>query len=151
MKKKSHGKEGHKMSIGTFCVIGGIGAAVIIAALLASKRSTGSETTLSEVISEKSDEQLVVDTLNPSDLTKWFRLKNPEKKFSNVIIFPNEKNIALFKLPKGMVNDTHNTILQVLFDKKANKIILYRTVVFEHINAELLKKLNENDGTLVVE
>lgn len=141
-----------EMDVSTLLVAGG--AAVVVAGTIGFmlyKKYSGTSEKLSDLVNQTTDEQLVVDKLRGSDLTPWFRQKNAEKKFKNVILYPDQNNIAKFNLPQNVEEDTGNMLIQALFDESNNKIILSRSVMFESIDNSLEEILKKNDGMIIVE
>lgn len=88
------------MEIGTMCIIGGAAIAAGIIIYACTKKSNSSSSTLTEVFTGATDEQLVVDHLSGKDLTSWFREKNPTQSYMNVILYPNEKTLRSFTYRK---------------------------------------------------
>ena len=78
----------------------GLGLAVFYENNRISKKGSGSkekqEKTVSDVFNDISKEQLVVDELNSSDLTSWFKAKNPKGNKKNVLFYLNEDTIKKF-------------------------------------------------------
>ena len=139
------------MEIGTMCIIGGAAIAAGIIIYACSKKSNSSSSTLTEAVAGATDEQLVVDHLSGKDLTSWFREKNPTQNYMNVILYPNEKNIAQFHLPKNIINNAGNLIVQAVFNEKTNQIVICRSVLFESIDDKLSNTLAQHDGIVIVE
>ncbi|MGN0606599.1 MAG: hypothetical protein ACI4JM_08765 [Oscillospiraceae bacterium] len=139
------------MDTSTVCIIGG---AVIIAGIVGyyCYKKYGSEpTNLTDMFTEVTDEQLVVDKVCGKDLAAWFKVKNADKKYSNVILYPNEKNIEQFKLPKNIVDNSGNLIVQVIYNEKTGKPVVCRSVLFEEIDSSLANMLEKNNGMIIVE
>lgn len=107
-------------------------------------------TKMAEVIDRISDDQLVVDKLYGKDLSAWFKEKNPNNQYANVIIFPTEKNISQFHIPKSIKFNGGNQIVQILFDETTQKIILLRSVLFENLDAALHDMLEKNNGVIFI-
>jgi len=130
------------MEIGTMCIIGGaaIAAGIIIYACI--KKSNSSSSTLTEVFTGATDGK---------DLTSWFREKNPTQSYMNVILYPNEKNIAQFHLPKNIINNAGNLIVQAVFNEKTDQVVICRSVLFESIDDKLSNTLAQHDGIVIVE
>ena len=117
------------MEIGTMCIIGG---AAIAAGIIMFTGAT--------------DEQLVVDHLSGKELTSWFREKNPTQSYTNVILYPNEKNIAQFHLPKNIINNAGNLIVQAVFNEKTDQVVICRSVLFESIDDKLYRYRRITEG-----
>lgn len=142
------------MEVSTICIIGG---AVVVAGVVGYAcykkyaKSEDSPAKMTDVFNTSTDEQLVVDNLDGRSLTSWFRAKNPEKKYSNVILYPSLKNINQFNLPKNIEVDAGNMVIQAIFDDKADKVVLCRSVMFETMESNLSNMLEQNDGMIIVE
>ena len=93
----------------------------------------------------------MVDHLSGKDLTSWFREKNPTQSYMNVILYPNEKNIAQFHLPKNIINNAGNLIVQAVFNEKTDQVVICRSVLFESIDDKLSNTLAQHDGIVIVE
>lgn len=134
-------------------VIGGVAlAALIFLALYESYKSKNHSepTSVTDMVNNIADEQLVIDHLDSKDLTSWFKQKNPNGSRKNVLIYPNEKNVASIKLPASIKLGEEKTIIQALLDADDN-VVLCRSVIFTSINANLEKLFEENDGIIIVE
>lgn len=134
-------------------VIGGVAlAALIFLALYESYKSKNHSepTTVTDMVNDIADEQLVIDHLDSKDLTSWFKQKNPNGSRKNVLIYPNEKNVTSIKLPASIKLGEEKTIIQALLDADDN-VVLCRSVIFTSINANLEKLFEENDGIIIVE
>lgn len=139
------------MEASTFFIVGGAIAVAGVIGFMCYKNHSGSSEKLTDLVNHTTNEQLVVDKLTGSDLTPWFRQKNADKKFKNVVLYPNKKNIAKFNLPQNVEEDMGNMLIQALFDENNNKIILSRSVMFESMDTALAEILKTNDGMLIVE
>lgn len=134
-------------------VIGGVAlAAIIFLALYENYKSKNHNkpTSVTDMVNDIADEQLVIDYLDSKDLTSWFKQKNPTGSQKNVLIYPNEKNITSLKIPTSIKLGVEKTIIQALLDTNDN-IILCRSVIFTNINSNLEKLFEENDGIIIVE
>jgi uncharacterized protein (UPF0333 family) len=134
-------------------VIGGTAlAGISLFALYEAYHSKNSSkpTSVTDLISDMADEQLVVDHLDAQDLTSWFKTKNAKGEYKNVLIYPTEANMSNFNLPAGIDLGTDKTIVQALLNKN-DDIVLCRAVLFTSINAKLEQLFNKNDGVLIIE
>ena len=131
----------------------GLGLAVFYENNRISKKGSGSkekqEKTVSDVFNDISKEQLVVDELNSSDLTSWFKAKNPKGNKKNVLFYLNEETIKKFKFPKD-IKLTEKTIIQALCDKN-DDIVLCRSIFYEKMNPHLEEIFKKSDGIIIIE
>lgn len=117
------------------------------------QKNKNESSTLSEMVNDISDEQLVADCLEPDSLTTWFRKNNTDKSLKNVLIYPYKANLKdkkILKLLKAKEKNSKNLIIQVLLNNK-NDIVLCRSVEFEEIVPNLDKLFDENNGIITVE
>ena len=137
---------------------GGAALAIIVVALiLHNAKSNGKKG--SEIISDSMDEQLVVENLNSSDLTSWFKSKNADGKNTNVIMYLSKEAISTLKMSQkskqdliDLLEDSDKIILQAIVSKNDDaQIIVSRAVIFNSIAEGLESLLNENNGVLIVE
>lgn len=137
---------------------GGAALAIIVVALiLHNAKSNGKKG--SEIISDSMDEQLVVENLNSSDLTSWFKSKNADGKNTNVIMYLSKEAISTLKMSQkskqdliDLLEDSDKIILQAIVSKNDDaQIIISRAVIFNSIAEGLESLLNENNGVLIVE
>lgn len=134
-------------------VIGGVAlAALIFLALYENYKSKnhGEPASVTDMVNDIADEQLVIDHLDSKDLTSWFKQKNPNGARKNVLIYPNEKNMTSMKLPTSIKLGDEKTIIQALLDADDN-VVLCRSVIFTSINSNLERLFEENDGIIIVE
>jgi len=134
-------------------IIGGVAlAAIIFYALYEAYRKQNNEepSSVSDLVNNMADEQLVVDHLEPKELTSWFRTKNADNSKKNVLIYPNLCDMNSFKLPENIELDADNIIIQALLDKNDN-IFLCRSVIFSDISEKLQQIFKDNDGVIIVE
>lgn len=142
------------MEVGTVLVIGGIVVVACAAGYFAYKKvsANSEDTTLSSIVNENANDQLVVDTLSGSDLTPWFKEKNADGKYENVILYPTEQNLQKFhiSIPKGVKNNDDPLLLQLLLDSSKGNIVLMRSVTFEKMSQSLSDMLEKNDGCIFI-
>lgn len=72
--------------------------------------------------------------------------------FSLTPTFAKEpKNIAQFHLPKNIINNAGNLIVQAVFNEKTDQVVICRSVLFESIDDKLSNTLAQHDGIVIVE
>ena len=136
--------------------IGSEALAIMILLSLSEKfeqKNKNESSTLSEMVNDISDEQLVADCLEPDSLTTWFRKNNTDNSLKNVLIYPYKANLKdkkILKLLNAKETNSKNLIIQVLLNNK-NDIVLCRSVEFEEIVPNLDKLFDENNGIITVE
>ena len=140
---------GHEMIF----VIGGVAVvAVIVAMILANKKGDKAS------IVDSMDEQLVVIDLRADDIKSWFKQKNPDDKYTNIVMRMTAENLKSVNVSEenraaleSAVKDAEKCIIQAVVDNEADEIVSCRAVVYENISEKLDTLLTENNGVLILE
>lgn len=135
-----------------FIIAGGLAAAAVIAFILIKCRGEKKD------ISSATDDQLVVTQLASSDITSWFKEKNPDGKYTNIVMLANSDSLSKMNLPKESVNaykelieNSSNVVIQALVDKGSDDVILTRAVLYDTMSEKLEKLFNDNNGVIILE
>ena len=140
---------GHEMIF----VIGGVAVvAVIVAMILANKKGDKAS------IVDSMDEQLVVIDLRADDIKSWFKQKNPDDKYTNIVMRMTAENLKSVNVSEenraaleSASKDAEKCIIQAVVDNEADEIVSCRAVVYENISEKLDTLLTENNGVLILE
>lgn len=141
------------MSSEIFFIAGGVTLAAVLLTFLILKSRNGKED-----LASATDDQLVVSELSSSDITSWFKEKNPDGKFTNIVMLVSDETLSKMQLPAEVVNkcsdflaDSKNVILQAIVNNDTDKVELTRSVIFDTISEKLGKLLRDNNGVLIIE
>lgn len=141
------------MSAVPIFVVGGVVIATAIIAFVIMKFKSGNGD-----ISSIADDQLIVTELQVSDITDWFKQKNPDGKCTNVTMMVSPETLGSMKFPEesikvcnDLMGESKNVVLQALFDKEKDNVILTRVVVYDTMAEKLEKLYSENNGVLIIE
>ena len=136
-----------------FFIVGGAELAAVVIALIILKCKNGKGD-----IASATDDQLVVSQLSSSDITGWFKEKNPDGKFTNIVMLANSETLNKMKLPSDtiktceeLLSESKNVVIQAIFDKEKDEVVLTRAVIFDTMSEKLGKLLNDNNGVLILE
>lgn len=109
-------------------------------------------------LSDLIDEQLVVTELSGFDVASWFRSKNPNGNYTNLVVLANSVTLKRLKLPTESVNFFNEllrkfdkVIVQAIFDEKNDELISIRVVVFDTLTDSFKNVLNNNNGFMIVD
>lgn len=141
------------MSSEILFIAGGVTLAAVLLTFLILKSRSGKESLISAT-----DDQLIVSEVSSSDITSWFKEKNPEGKLTNVVMLVSDETLGKMHLPADVINscsillaDSKNVILQAIVNKESDKVELTRAVIFETMSEKLGKLLMDNNGVLIIE
>lgn len=136
-----------------FFIAGGAVLAAVIIALIILKCKNGNSD-----ITSATDDQLVVTELSSADITSWFKENNVDGKHTNVVMLANSETLSKMNLPadtvktcESLLSESKNVVIQALFDKEKDDVILTRAVIFDTMSEKLEKLLNDNNGILILE
>ncbi len=151
--EKISSKGGTRMENGTLILAGGLAAAALVAFILY-KAKKGKAVSIDEVI----DEKLVVTHLRGSDLTEWFRQKNPSGQHTNLIMRLTGDTISSLHLNQEnqkslemILRGTGDCVIQAVSTKDGENILCCRAVLYETIEEKLNMLLKQNNNTVIVE
>lgn len=141
------------MSSEILFIAGGVTLAAVLLTFLILKSRSGKEN-----LTSATDDQLIVSEVSSSDITSWFKEKNPEGKLTNVVMLVSDETLSKMNLPTDVINscsvllaDSKNVILQAIVNKESDKVELTRAVIFETMSEKLGKLLMDNNGVLIIE
>lgn len=135
-----------------FIIAGGLAAAAVIAFILIRCRGEKKD------ISSATDDQLVVTQLTSSDITGWFKEKNPDGKYTNIVMLANSDALTKMNLPKEsviafreLIENSSNGVIQAIVDTNNDDVILTRAVIYDTMTEKLEKLFNDNNGVIILE
>lgn len=141
----------------TILLVGGIAclslAALVTVLYLRSKARTV------QTLADVTDEQLTVVQLNGSDLAEWFKRKNPNGQYTNLVVqwngeqTPGTSNLSeeTRKSLDSAMRDFGKGLIQVIATKDGETIISCRAVQYEMLGKSLDKLLKDNGGVFIVD
>lgn len=135
-------------------IAGGAALAAIIVALIILRTKNSSKSVVAAM-----DEQYMVQNLTGADLKTWFAAKNPDGKYTNLIMALSPDIVGSMNISetdKQALNkiseETGNCIIQAVVDpNNDSEIVCCRACVYETMSEKLENLLKENNGTLIIE
>lgn len=104
------------------------------------------------------NDSLVVSKLTGNDVISWFETKDPGNEYISVVLLVSEEALNKLKLPdaslkniESMLLKHKNVILQAILDKKNNKVVSSRSIIFGELEEGLANLLNSNNGYVVID
>jgi len=88
------------------------------------------------------------DEVNLNEIKVWFSEKIKSENELGVLFYPTEENLKKYNLDLDVKD---NIIIQMVYNKDANKVVSYREIAFGEMSAKLKELLDGNGGTLVLE
>lgn len=88
------------------------------------------------------------DEVNINEIKVWFSEKIKSENELGVLFYPTEENLKKYNLDLDVKD---NIIIQMVYNKDANKVVSYREIAFGEMSAKLKELLDGNGGTLVLE
>lgn len=134
-------------------IVGGIVVGAIVTALIL-KKCIGGKRSRTSVF----DEKFVTTELSNYEISDWFKRKNPNKKYVNVVMLASMEvldNVRLFgesrRLFEKILEENPNVILQAVVDKNTDDVLITRAVIFDSMSIKMKELFDRANGVLIID
>ena len=136
-----------------FLITGGVVIAAAVIAFLVIRSKNGKTD-----ITQTADDHLVVSELSASNITSWFKEKNPNGKYTNIVMLANNETFSKMNVSAEirescnmLLGEAKNVVLQATFDDENDAVVMTRAIAFETMSEKLQKLFTENNGIIILE